>query len=682
MIQIPNPQSNRWVQTNSGEISGNVYSTKNINFNEEGYAKLNLRASALVYNTSNFTDVNSIDYFITTNTGYYVLTGDNSGRPWRIDLTGTQYDLTADTNGSGLGGGRFYDSVIWQARWYVSSSTSFVYHDGNTTWTTGLGSLSSSVNHVMCVHEGLNSLAVSDGSGVANTVKLYDTSHSLSTTLTIPKNFNIEWIKYLDNNLYIGTKNIYGGIAYMFVWNGSGTAAQKSYPINGEAIFSGENYGNSIAIITSKGQLLRFNGGGFDVLANFPVYYSDYNWARDASSSTITFLNRVHRRGMVSDGEKIYININGQMNENIFIPNQPSGLWIYDQNVGLYHQAGYSNNKVETRTVSGVNTGTDTFTTTSFTALTGTKVYYSATAVSGGLYNNRYYYLIRASSTTFKLAKTYDNAIAGTAIDITSAGTTEKIYYHDDTDFGTVGELSNYKVGAIAKISGLDTNLKSYGRMTGSKVLYGTQMNNGTSDIYTLQTLTPGKNIGYITTPKITSSQIKDTWQTIYPLYNNLFQSADKITVKYKTIDKFDYPIQLINGNTNLLATWTSTTSFTTIGDLSYVVAGDEVEIIGGSASGNITTVVSTSYSSGTWTVTIADAMSITVADTSSIIIDNWKKLLTVTGSMTETIQTQQLANSTLGVTSKWLRLKIIIEGVSEPKIERILIANDNAQKA
>ena len=681
MIQIPSPQSNKWVQTNSGEISGNVYSTKNINFNEEGYAKLNLRASALVYNTTNFTDVNSIDYFITTNTGYYVLTGDNSGRPWRIDLTGTQYDLTADTNGTGIGQSRYYDSVVWQARWYVSQASTFVYHDGNTTWTTGLGSLSSGVNHVMCVHEGLNSLAVSDGTGVANTVKLYDSSHSLSTTLTIPKNFNIEWIKYLDNNLYIGTRNIYGGVAQMFIWNGSGTAAQKSYPINGEIIFSGENYGNSIAIITSKGQLLRFNGGGFDVLANLPVYYSDYNYPLEITSSLPTSINRIHRRGMVSDGERIYINLNGQMSENVLIPNQPSGVWVYNPNNGLHHHAGYSNNKVETRTVSGVNTGTDTFTTTSFTALTGTKVYYSATAVSGGLYNNKYYYLIRASSTTFKLAKTYDNAIAGTAIDITSSGTTEKIYYHDDTDFGTIGELANYKVGAIAKVSSFDTNLKSYGRMTGSKILYGMQIASATSTVNTLQTLTPGKNIGYITTPKITSNEVKETWQTVYPLYNNVFQSADKITVKYKTIDKLDYPIQLINGNTATYATWTSTTSFTTIADLSYVVAGDEVEIIGGSASGNITTVVSTSYSSGTWTVTVADTMGVSVSDTSSIIIDNWKKLFTVSGTMTETVQPQQLANSTIGASSKWIRLKIIIEGVSEPKIERILIATANAQK-
>lgn len=679
MIRIPNPQSNnRWAQTNSGEISGNVYSTRNINFSEEGYAKLNRRANALVYNVSNFTDVNSINYFNTTNSGYYVLTGDNSGRPWRIDLSGTQYDLTADTNGSGIGGARYYDSVIWQARWYVSSSTTFVYHDGNTTWTTGLGSLSSSVNHVMCVHEGLNSLAVSDGSGVANTVKLYDTSHSLSTTLTIPKNFNIEWIKYLDNNLFIGTKNTYGGNASIFIWNGSGSAAQRSIPINSEIALSGENYLNSIVIMTSNGQLLRYNGGGFDVLANLPVYYTDYVW-----SSVTSTLGRVHRRGMVSNGSLLYINLNGEVNENILLSNQPSGLWVYDPNVGLYHQAGYSNNKVETRTVSGVNTGTDTFTTTSFTALTGTKVFYSATAVSGGLYNNSYYYLIRVSSTTFKLATTYDNAIAGTAVDITSAGTTEKIYYHDDTDYGSTGDIADYKVGAMTLVSNFDTKLKSYGRSTGSIVLYGSQISNSTgSTVSTLQTLTIGRNIGYIVTPKITSSEVKDTWQTIYVLYNNFFQSADKLTVKYKTFNKIDFPVELINGSPSTIATWTSTTTFTTVANLTNVSVGDEVEIVSGSASGNITTISSKSYSAGTWTVTVSDTIGVSVSDTSSIIIDNWVKIPSVTGSATETVQPQQFFNSTIAKSSKWIQLKIIIEGVSEPKIERILIANDNAQKA
>jgi hypothetical protein len=55
--------------------------------------------------------------------------------------------------------------------------------------------------------------------------------------------------------------------------------------------------------------------------------------------------------------------------------------------------------------------------------LTGTRIQVSSTGtLPGGLSPSTNYYFIRISDTTFKLATSYANAIAGTAIDITSAG--------------------------------------------------------------------------------------------------------------------------------------------------------------------------------------------------------------------------------------------------------------------
>lgn len=56
--------------------------------------------------------------------------------------------------------------------------------------------------------------------------------------------------------------------------------------------------------------------------------------------------------------------------------------------------------------------------------LTGTRVRLTTTTtLPGGLATATDYYVIRVSDTTFKLATSYANAIAGTAIDISSAGT-------------------------------------------------------------------------------------------------------------------------------------------------------------------------------------------------------------------------------------------------------------------
>ena len=40
-------------------------------------------------------------------------------------------------------------------------------------------------------------------------------------------------------------------------------------------------------LITSAGQLLRFNGGGFDELERLPVYGTGYSWTSTAAASSL-----------------------------------------------------------------------------------------------------------------------------------------------------------------------------------------------------------------------------------------------------------------------------------------------------------------------------------------------------------------------------------------------------------
>lgn len=75
------------------------------------------------------------------------------------------------------------------------------------------------------------------------------------------------------------------------------------------------------------------------------------------------------------------------------------------------------------------NAGTDVCTWTStankpYNILTGTRVRLTTTTtLPAGLSTATDYYVIKVSDTTFKLATSYANAVAGTAIDITDAGT-------------------------------------------------------------------------------------------------------------------------------------------------------------------------------------------------------------------------------------------------------------------
>lgn len=97
-----------------------------------------------------------------------------------------------------------------------------------------------------------------------------------------------------------------------------------------------------------------------------------------------------------------------------------------------------------------VNTGTDVLTVAT-NIPTGTPISFSSSgSVPTGLVSGTVYYAINQSSTTLKVATTYANAIAGTAIDISATGSgTHTIYQGvNDNDeiwgYGRKGELAYY----------------------------------------------------------------------------------------------------------------------------------------------------------------------------------------------------------------------------------------------
>lgn len=658
-IYLPPRETKQWKQTNSGDVFGTLYSTRNIDFDQEGYLKLAKRPTAIVYDVTNFSSVTSITTTALGASTYYIMT---SGRPHSLVFNLSVTDIYT----SSIGDGNIrYDIVPWQSVLYASQDTKFSYYNG-VGWTGNLGSLTAGKQHPLCVFESANQLAIGDG----NTVKLYDTAHSLFATATIPADFEVYWIRYNAGNLYIGTKNLAGGNAIMYVWNGSGTAPQGSYPIEGTFMFSGCNFNNSIAIITSRGRLMLFNGGGFTELANLPVYYTGYSWYGNTPTA-----GKVVNRGMISEGGIIYINLDGGLaDSSVRLPNQPSGLWVYDPKVGLYHRAGYATTKTESRSIdntTGINTTTNVITVSSYTAQTGTKVLYTCSdgGAAGGLNQRQFYYIIRVSATELKLALTYDDAIAGTAIDLTSQGTTQVLYFHNDDDFGQVTGITP---GAIGLTSDYDTfESPLYRSMNGSRVLYGAFIPNDTlsSGVYTLQTLTEGENRGNFVTQKIQSSAIKDTWKKIYSKLNYLFEGNDKVIVKYRTEDRYNFPIYPFPAAKAV--TWVDASSFTTPSDLSGVVVGDEVEILSGSGAGYTAHITAIQQGSPDWIVTLDETVSVSTNDLSYVFIQNWKKIGVANS------ETQDLILETLcGEKSKWIQVKVELRGVSQPTIEEMQIIN------
>jgi hypothetical protein len=77
-----------------------------------------------------------------------------------------------------------------------------------------------------------------------------------------------------------------------------------------------------------------------------------------------------------------------------------------------------------TNTITSVDAGADTVSHTFYALLTGTRVQLTTTTtLPAGLSTSTDYYVIKVTDTSCKFASSYANAVAGTAIDITDAGT-------------------------------------------------------------------------------------------------------------------------------------------------------------------------------------------------------------------------------------------------------------------
>lgn len=660
MITIPSQTDKTWRQLNIGDVFGDLYSTRNASMDNNGYVTLGKRAICVhseAVAAPQFADVLSIVYSSLGNTYYYITNiGIFSGL-----ITVTQ-NVTAGVPTPSLNG----DGIMYNNLLYVTTDTT-THTWNNTAWSNVALSLTTGHAHPQCVFESLTYRAVGD----ANTVKLYNTSNSLINTLTLPAEYSVTWLVYRDSNLYVGTKNLQGREAKMFVWNGSGSAAQKAYGAKGsEWMYSGAEYNNSIATITDLGQLLIFNGGGFTELANLPVYYTNYKWW-----DTGYFNNgRVARRGMIADGNNLKIVIDGQIAENPFyLDNQPSGLWVFDPESGLYNSAGASTDLRTSNTITNVDTTTDVITVTSAVdTSTGMPVFFTAGGGSiTGLSNNRIYYAIRVTSTTFKLALTQADAIAGTAIDLTGSSLSSTILYmHRGADFGESG-LGFIRAGAIALIRS-----RASFSFFGSNVLYGigyASRNTTTDNLYTLQSLGLGENRGTIVTSKKVSGQVEDTFQKIFLKARGLFKSIDKVIVKYRLTEEQFLPKTNYNQVGDVaLATWASTTSFTVIdAGWANVNAGDEVTILSGSGAGYTAHISTISNVGTTYTVVLDETLPlVAVSDTAYVSVDNWTKGVTITSSDTSFHKENSVAKS-----AKWLQIKLELRG-DKTQVEELQIAN------
>ena len=653
MFKIPN--NGKYAITNNSDREGNIYYTKNIDFSD-GYLRL-ADATFSTYDTSSDAEYDTAMAMNTGDGDVWILS-DDTFATYDIGLISNLRNQT--TNDGAPTPSIEEDLVYFNDNWVISDNSSTEYEDGGA-WTSISGVPGSSgIPGVLGLfpYQG----AVLKGAG--NEVALVNTSWSVVTTLVLPSNYRVLSIESNGAYAYIATINTNGGKGAMFKWDGTTSQHNGIYEVDAMEISSVRRYGSSVVCLTAGGQLLYFNGNGFQELAHFPFYTDRINRMDNSNEYGL-----VNNRGMVVDGDKIYISLGGQFDSfNLYKQNSPAGVWCYNPNVGLHHiYSGTKNRFYSVFVTNGdVNTTTNTMTKTSAGTLpnTGEQIYLSGFTDTTDLDIRQFFYIIKVSATEFQVARTYADAMAGNEIDLTvQPPSNYEFYVPVRLDYGAT--ILEDRIGLALLEDQIANTKERVGR-----ILFGveTQNNTGTSTYELCATNEVIPNRGYFVTPKLFGNNETESFSSISIKYKEL-GDEDSIVVKYKTHSVKGLPSAITPLAQSV--TWTSNTVFTSTAELDNVQVGDEVEIVGGAGSGVLSHIADISLSGQTFTVTLEEANEfVSASDVSQVFIDNWTKLETISsGNFFDS------KNVTIGDYSGWIQFKIELRGVGVT-IEELLVNN------
>lgn len=668
MIKLP--INNQWTQPNSSYKSGSLWATKNINLDEEGVIKLSPRAVNIFDDAETTSNVGDTDLGIPVAFGrrtfgtFFLGTTDE---PFNVDVSVTTKSISEDSSSNNPNMTTTSHACWWQNRWYTSTATAVNYNTAGTWTANAITGLTDGKRHWLTVFKNRRTLCVSNG----NVVKQYNSDHSASVDLTLPSDYEITGMAY--NNYKVGIVTRLGddtegqnSNSYFFVWNGSDTEAQSGIDLGASQGIAVAPYKSSFVVLTSEGQLLYFNGGGFDELGRFPFYISQ---SRTSDLNTLPSYGDI----IVQDGDILYINIGFNLTDRgikgeEYVVNNPMGVWCYDPKVGLYHRYSPSVSRHYQHTITEANIDLDTniLTTSNTIPATGNPIILTSQTV-GGLTNGKVYSIIKLSSTTFAIAETVEQALAGVKINLTSKSANQFFAMFDIVDYGASYGITTGAVGSWGSSTLVYTD-----------IIFGARVSNTSlGTMIVLNTTTPLlENRGHFVLQKLFMNSQTEKVHGIIVKHRPL-SGNDKIIVKSKFNDHYGIPTTTPN-DSGSSAIWTSSNEFYTASDISdaktLLDSGVELEIelIIGAGAGQLVKITSISEEDGVFSVVLDEnVVGATAGLKSHFVIDNW----TTCGYIDATNQTEGVTLIPVNGNGKAPQFKFELRGV-DTAIEDIIILN------
>lgn len=341
-VSIPTKDSKVWSQRNDGDFVGILNGTRNIDLTRKGIVKLSDRFSYIQrYNDSGstFDECLSIVFgdFITTGTyRYWFITSDRiftmnpDWTTFAIDITGSSPSMSIYSDGAA------FNSSLW-----VSTSSQLCRLTTGTWTVTGLKAFANTTSPHPLEPMFNNKLAMGD----KNKVHTIDSTNTVVTdAISIPADYEILWIRSTADRVFIGTRNLKGLNGKVYEWDGSSANYAFEYEIETTRILSGVLWKGTLYCYTLDGRIMRFNGNGFEAVAQLPFYVFGENVYPEGSPIQI-----VTQRGMITSDDEILIALNPQIllkdsisGERTYYPNAMAGVWAYNPNVGFYHKHGFT----------------------------------------------------------------------------------------------------------------------------------------------------------------------------------------------------------------------------------------------------------------------------------------------------------------------------------------------------
>lgn len=632
-LKLPNPS---WQQPNNSDKFGNMWYTRNMYFDEQGYMKLSPRMVRLISSES-AVGTGDADFNLPLAIGkqargdFQVATTDAN---WGVTVNNTTIDADEDVGASNPAPSFEGHGAWFAGLWHVSTDTAVLSRpatgDASQAYTSRITGLTSGKRHIIDVFQSRVEIVVTNG----NVLKQYDTNYSGTTDLTIPSDFEMSGVAYNNGKMGIITRLSNDGTvgqdqnAKFFIWKGSTTGDNGSWDLGSDAGVAVFAYKSSFGVITRTGEVLYFNGGGFQRLGAFPFHFTDDIWGNEQDNNA---LGQIH---VTVDGDFIYINIGNELAEydvkqEEYRENIPAGTWCYDPRVGLYHRYSLSNSPayINNVTQANVNTTTNVLTLASGTIPATGNVARMINGAIGGLTQNKNYYIIYLTATTFKLATSRELAFVGSAVDITSTGSSNNYFLMvDQRDYGQ----SQYNTaGAIA--------LHNYRNNTYTDIVAGADIQD--TDLTALQvfcTAVPQlENRGVMVSPRIFSQEKEDSLNGITVRFKPL-NSDSSILVYARSKEYYNIPTSTTNDG----ATFTGRKDLYTAHDISeaktIVDADGEhdiyMHIIAGTGAGEIVKVTAINEEDGTYSICLDNEIwGVTAGDKCEFQLLNYQLIGTIT---------------------------------------------------